>query len=153
MLAALSTISTQQSIPTEQTIQKVKQFLDYASTHPDAIVAYHASDMVLAGHINASYISESKARSRAGRHFFVSNNTEYTSNNGSVLTVANIIKAVMSSAAEAELGSLFLNFCVVIPAHQAIEEMGHKQPSTPMQTDNTIAYGFVTNKISSKRLK
>ena len=31
--------------------------------------------------------------------------------------------------------------------------MGHKQPPTPMQTDNTIAYGFVTNKIASKCLK
>ena len=34
MLAALGTIASQQATPTEQTMQKVKQFLDYAATHP-----------------------------------------------------------------------------------------------------------------------
>ena len=121
MLTALSTISTQQSSQTEQTMQKVKQFIDYASTHPDSIVTYHVSNMVLAGHSGASYLSELKSRSRAGRHFFLSNNTEYPANNGSVLTVANIIKAVMSSAAEAELSTLFLNFSKAIPTRQALE--------------------------------
>ena len=75
MLTALSTIATQQSSPTEQTMQKVKQFLDDASTHPNAIITYHARDMVLAGHSDASCLSKSKARSRSGGHFFMSNNT------------------------------------------------------------------------------
>ncbi len=48
MLAALGSIATQQANPTENRMKKVRQFLDYASTHPDAIVTYHASDMVLA---------------------------------------------------------------------------------------------------------
>ena len=34
-----------------------------------------------------------------------------------------------------------------------LEEMGHKQPPTLMQTDNTTALGFVTNNIASKQLK
>ena len=99
----------------------MKQFHDYASNHPDAIVTYLASDMVLAGHSDASYLSESKARSRAGGHFFLSNNTEYPSNNGSVLTVVKIIKSVMLSASEAELGALFINCREAIPAHQELE--------------------------------
>ena len=49
---------------------KVTQFLDYAATHPDAIVTYHASNMVLAGHSNASYLSETNAHSRAGGSLF-----------------------------------------------------------------------------------
>jgi hypothetical protein len=63
MLAALGSITTQQANPTENMMKKVQQYLDYASTHPDAIVTYHASDMVLAGHSDASYLSKSKARS------------------------------------------------------------------------------------------
>ena len=59
----------------------------------------------------------------------------------------------MSSAAEAELGVLFVNCREAIPAQHAFEEMGHKQPTTPMQTDNTTALGVITNKIASKRLK
>ena len=43
---------------TRHTMKKIKQFLDYAATHPDAVVTYHASDMVLAGHSNTLYLTE-----------------------------------------------------------------------------------------------
>ena len=59
----------------------------------------------------------------------------------------------MSSAAEAELAALFINCQEAVPARHALEEMGHKQPPTPVQTDNTTAHGVVTNNIASKRLK
>ena len=153
MLAALGSIATQQANPTENTMKKVKQLLDYAATNPDAIITYQASNMVLAAHSDASYLSETQARSRAGGHFFMSSNTEIPNNNGAVHTVAQIIKAVMSSAAEAELGALYINCREAIPARQVLEEMGHPQPPTPMQTDNSTALGVVTNKIQPKRTK
>jgi hypothetical protein len=109
MLTALGSLAMQQANPTVNTMIKLRQFLDYAATHLDAIVTYYASDMVLAGHSDASYLSESKARSRAGEHFFMSTDTERPPNNGAVLTIAQIIKAVMTSAAEAEIGALYIN--------------------------------------------
>ena len=96
-------------------MQIVKQFLDYAATHPDAIIKYHASDMVLVGHIDAFYIYKTKSRRRAGQHLFMSNNTEFPTDNWAVLTVSKIIKEVISSAAEAELGALFVNCKEAIP--------------------------------------
>jgi hypothetical protein len=57
MLTALGSIATQQANPTKNTMINVKQFLDYGFTHPDAIVTYQASDMVLAAHSDASYLS------------------------------------------------------------------------------------------------
>jgi len=72
-------------------VKQIKQFLNYAGMHPDAIATYHASDMVLAGHSNASYLSESNAQSRAGGYFFMSNNVETPSNNGAVYTILQII--------------------------------------------------------------
>ena len=60
MLPELGSIASQQVSPTEQTMQRVQQLLDYASTHPDAIITYCASDMVLTGHSDASYLSEAK---------------------------------------------------------------------------------------------
>ena len=69
MLVALGYIAVQQAAPTEATMTKVKQLLDYASTHPDIIVTYTASNMVLAGNSDASYLSETNARSRAEVHF------------------------------------------------------------------------------------
>ena len=153
MLVALSAIASGQAAPTEETLNKTKQFLDYAATHPDAVLTYKKSDMVLAVHSDASYLCEPKARSRAGGHFFMSSDTKMPPNNGAVLTVSQIIKAVMSSAAEAELGALYINAREAVPARRLLKEMGHPQPPTPMQTDNSTALGVVTNNIQPKRTK
>jgi hypothetical protein len=68
MLVGLGSIATQQANPTENMMKKVQHFLDYASTHPDAIIMYHSSDMVLIGHSNALYLSESKPGGRTFLH-------------------------------------------------------------------------------------
>ena len=96
MMTALGYIAAHQSNPREHTMKKVKPLLDYSATHPDAILTYHACDMVLTGHSDASYLSETKSRSRAGGHLFMSNNTAFLPNNVAVLNIAKIIKAVMS---------------------------------------------------------
>ncbi len=131
-------------------MSKVKQFLDYAATHPDAIVTYQASNMVLAAHSDASYLSESNAHSRAGGHFFMSYDVPRPPNNGAILTIAQIIKAVMSSAAEAEVSALYINCREAVPARQTLEFLGHPQPPTPIQTDNTTALGVVNNNVMKK---
>jgi hypothetical protein len=64
-----------------------------------------------------------------------------------------IIKAVMSSAAKAELGALYLNAKEAVYQRQILEEMGYPQPKTPLQTDNTTAEGVINNKIQPKRTK
>ena len=73
-------------------------------------------------------------------------------NNGALLNTAQIIKAVMSSAAEAGLGAMF----IIINAQEAalaritLEELGHKQPRTPMQIDNSTAVGVVNSNIQPR---
>ena len=109
--------------------------------------------MIIAVHSDASYLSETNARSRAGGHFFLSENDEFPTNNGAVLTIAQIIKVVMSSAAEAEIGALYINSREAIPQRHLLEEMGHPQPPTPIQINNTTALGVVTNTIQPKRTK
>ncbi len=103
--------------------------------------------MVLAVHSNASYLSEPAARSQAGGHFFCSANVDDPPNNGAVLNISKILRAIMSSAAKVELGALYINAQEAIPMQHLLEEMGHKQPHTPIQTDNSIALGVVTNNI------
>jgi hypothetical protein len=44
----------------------------HCSTHPDATIRYYASAMQLHVHSDASYLSESQARSRYGGNFFLS---------------------------------------------------------------------------------
>ncbi len=147
MLTALGYLATQQANPTTNTKKLVHQFLDYAATHPDAIITYQASIMVLAGHRDASYLSETNARSQAGGHFFMSNNDALPPNNGAVLTIAQIIKAVMLSAAEAKISALYINCQEATPAHHTLEYLGHTQPPAPMQTNNTTALSIVNNNV------
>eukprot|EP00804_Cyclotella_cryptica_P029058 CCRYP_005246-RA/>CCRYP_005246-RA protein AED:0.35 eAED:0.35 QI:0/-1/0/1/-1/1/1/0/391 len=153
MLPALGSLATQQSAPTQNTMSKIHQFLDYATTHPDTMITYRASNMILPVHSDASYLSETKARSRAGGHFFLSEDDPSPRNNGAILTLAQIIKPVMSSAAEAELGALYINARETIPQRHLLNELGHPQPPTPIQIDNSTALGVVTNIIQPKRTK
>jgi hypothetical protein len=109
--------------------------------------------MILAVHSNASYLSEAQARSRVGGHFFCSENSENPGNNGAVHTVSKILKAVMSSAAKAKLGALYINAREAVPMRQLLQEMGHKQPKTPIKTDNSTELGVVTHNIQPRRTK
>jgi hypothetical protein len=55
----------------------------------------------------------------------MSTDTARPPNNGAVLTIAQIIKAVMTSAAEAEIGALYINCREAVPARHTLEYMGH----------------------------
>jgi hypothetical protein len=59
----------------------------------------------------------------------------------------------MSSAAEAKLGALYLNAKEAVYLQQILSKMGHPQPKTPIQMDNTTAEGVINNKIQPKRTK
>jgi hypothetical protein len=153
MLTALSSLATQQAKPTQNTLQRINRFLDYAMTHQDAIITYRASNMIVAAHSDASHLSETKARSCAGGHFFLSENDEVPRNNDAMLIIAQIIKSVMSSAAEAELGALYINAREAIPLRHLLEELGHTQPPTKIQIDNSTALDGISNIIQPKRTK
>jgi hypothetical protein len=153
MLVALGSLATEQANPTKETIRKCKQFLDYAATQEDAVIKYQKSDMVLTIHSDASHLSKPRAHNRAGGHFFLGEDETDPRENGAVHTVAKIIKAVMSSAVEAELGGLFINAKTAVPIRTTLEELGHKQPPTPIQTDHLTACGVVNNKIQPKATK
>jgi len=153
LLCPISAIASQSAAPTEDTMKHTKQLLDYLATQEEAVLTYNASEMKLAAHSDASYLSEPKARSRAGGHFFLSNNAEIPANNGAILNIAHIIKHVMSSATEAELAALYIMAREAVYIRIILEEMGHKQQPTPLQTDNSMADGVVNGKITPKRTK
>jgi len=70
LLTPISALSAQQAKPTQSTMKRVKQFLDYAATQEPAVTTYRASDMVLAIHSDAGYLNVEDARSRAGGIIF-----------------------------------------------------------------------------------
>jgi hypothetical protein len=87
------------------TADKVIKLLNYCSTNLEAKLRYHASNMILNVHSDASYLSECEAKSRAGGFFYLGSNIESKNKltNGAILIISTILKHVMSSAAEAEI--------------------------------------------------
>ena len=59
----------------------------------------------------------------------------------------------MSSATKAEMGALYIMAREAVYMRIILEEMGHKQPPTPIQTDNAMAEAVVNAKIQPKRTK
>ena len=108
LLVALGDLASTQAAATELTKTDLGQLLDYLSTYPDDGILYRSSAMILSAHSDAAYLNVPRARSLACAHIMLSENTPVPSLNGPVLTIAQIIKNVMSSAAEAELSGLFV---------------------------------------------
>ena len=132
---------------------KVKQLLDYCASQEEAIIAYRASDMILAVHSDARYLNKQKSWSRVVGHFYLSRKVTPPPNNGAILNIAKVIDAVISSAAEAELGALFINAQESVHLRQILTELGHPQPKTLIQMDNSSAEGVIYSKNQPKRMK
>jgi hypothetical protein len=104
----LSDIATEQTKASEKTEAATNQLLYYLATHPDTTIRYHASDMILHIHSDASYLSVSNARIRLGGLFFCGDkHPQEDTINGSILNVASVIRNVVASAAESEVGACF----------------------------------------------
>ena len=104
------------------------QFLNYVATQEEAILTFSASDMKLAVHSDASYLSKPKARSRAGGHLFLSNYSKIPQNNGAIINIAHIMmRHVMSSATESKLATLYIMAGEAVYIQIILEEMGHAQ--------------------------
>ena len=111
-------------------------------------------------HSDASYHSETRARSRAAGFFFLDGKDDPCPEapppplNGAVHILCEILKNVMSSAAEAELGGLFRNGQEGYNIRNILTEMGHEQYGpTPIATDNSTAEGIANDTVKAKRSK
>ena len=79
-------------------MRQTHQLLDYITTQEDVLITYTNSNMKLALHSDASYLSKPKARNLAGGHLFLSKEGTIPQNNSTILNFAHIIKHVMISA-------------------------------------------------------
>jgi hypothetical protein len=154
VLMPLNDIATEQTKATEKIQATTNQLLDYLATHPDATIRYHASDMILHIHSDASYLSVSNTRSRLGGLFFLGNKSpEQDILDGSILNVAAVIKNVVASTDESEVEACFHNAQSGAPLRFTLTKLGHTQPPTPLGTYNATAFGILNEKIKQKRSK
>jgi hypothetical protein len=69
------------------------------------------------------------------------------------LNIAHIIKHVMASATEAELAMLYIMAWEAVYIRIILQELGHSQPATPLQTDHSTAEGVINGKVQPKCTK
>ena len=147
-------LGSEQAKATTHILKNTEYFLEYLATHPNAKLQYYASDMVLNIHSDASYASERGAKIRAAGHYllgWVPHNNEQIRLNGAIYTLCNIMKFVASSAAEAELGTLFMNSKEGRTIRLTLKELGHPQPPTPIHCDNATASGRENGSVKRQR--
>ena len=150
ILQALNLIAECSSQPKDRNMECDKKLLSCMYINPTAVVGYHASDIILNVHSDASCLSAGQGRSRAGRHSFLGSLPKEGTPiklNGNIAITCAILKLVAASAAEAELGALFLNVQEARILRLILYEMGHPQPQTPVHVDNTTCVGIVNNTI------
>jgi hypothetical protein len=122
--------------------------LDYLATNPDATIRVYASAMILQIHSDASYLSVYKARSRLGGLFELGyNHPNEDKLNGSILNVDSVIKNMVASTAESEVGACFQNSQTAAPLRITLMELGHKQSATPLRTEKSTVYGIFNETI------
>ena len=108
--------------------------------------------MILLCESDSSYLVALKSRRRAGGYHYLGNKAG-TQLNGPIYVLAKIIKALMGSAAEAEVGRLYMNALELSPMRTTLKELDHLQPTTPLQTDNSTADGIMNKTIKQRQSK
>ncbi len=83
----------------------------------------------------------------------MSSDTANPAYNDAVLNITQLIKAVISLVAEAELGAVYINAHKAVPIRLLLAEMGHIQPPMPAQTNNSTALGVVNSNIQPRQTK
>ncbi|KAL7460262.1 hypothetical protein ACHAXS_000724 [Conticribra weissflogii] len=99
--------------------------------------------MILNVHSDTAYLIAPRARSRASGHLFlgwVPENGKPIRLNGTIFNLCELLKFVAGSAAEAELGALFLCGQKVRIFRCILEELGHPQPPTPIHCSPRLTY-------------
>jgi hypothetical protein len=123
LIVALSAIALRQAQATVATEQAVHHLLGYVAMYPNDGIVYRASKMILCAHADAGYLNETRSRSQAGAHIFLSEDDPYPRYNGAILSIAQIIKFVMASASKAELAAIFITAREMIPHRQTLIDM------------------------------
>ena len=106
----------------------------------------------------------SKARSRAAAYFYLSNNTgthlppDHESKlperpNGAVHVMSTVMRQVLSSATEAEVGATFYGCQDAVPLRNTLSNLGHVQGETLIITDNACCEGILNNTVKQRRSK
>lgn len=150
ILVRISKLSSHQSHATAADLSAAETVLAYLARYPSASIRLHACDMRLIVHSDASFNSETGARSRTGALFYLGDYDDDTKVNGPVLCLVAILHLVVASAAEAEYGGLFAAGQTATSLRHSLQDLGYPQPTTLIISDNTCASNTASDAITAR---
>jgi hypothetical protein len=102
---------------------------------------------------DASFMSETSARSRAGATMYLGCNWHDKNQpiNGSIDNISTIISTVVGSASEAEYAGQYLGAGRAEPLRMALFDLGYPQGPTKLISDNETAVGIANETVKQKR--
>jgi hypothetical protein len=151
MITAINKIGSSQSNADISIMDKIQRFLQYASRFKNAKLRIHASDMQLQIHSDASYLSETKSRSRAGAFMFLGKLKPNQRPNAPNTYLSTIISTVVDSATAAEYAALFIAAQVATSLRLTLADLGYSQKPTTIICDNECAVGIANDSFTQKR--
>jgi hypothetical protein len=146
---ALSTITGKQAKGTKSTMKKCKQLLDYLATHPNVTVQFHASDMILNVHSDPSYLSEVNPQSCL-QPFFHGMETRCHKTHQIKWGVFHPLRNFTIRHCICRRGQTWRPIPKLQTSHfflLTLKKMGHPQPPTPINCDNSTAVGIANNTV------
>ena len=133
-------------------MDKFNQVVDYASTHPNATIRYHASHMVLMKDTDSAYLVLLEAHSRTAGYYYFTNHMIYYSKviptpNGPIIIEFKTLKIVVPSSDESKTGGTSKNAQNLIPLGHNLKTVYLHQQTTkgsPVITVNLTYQGILT---------
>ena len=105
---------------------------------------------------DAAYLVAPGAKSRIAGYYYLSDHPKkstFPQLNPPFHVVCKFIKHVVASAAEAKTAGLFFNAHNIVSLRRILIALGHPQPPTPLQTDNSTTSDFANRTMKLKRSK
>ena len=130
--------------------------MDYLHTHPDTVIRFDASDMIIYIESDTAYFVLPQARSRFVSIFCLSNATSGRPPlNGAIQVICNTLQNVVSSTAKAETGGIFIGNQQAVPIITVLSGLNHPQTAsrTRISTDNSTAEGVLVANLRQKLSK
>lgn len=152
-LTAVGKVASAQAKPTRKVLAAAERLLQYAATEPAAQLIFCASKMDLIVHGDASYLSETNARSRGAGVFILGDREQPDILNAPFHCSTMILDVVVAAATEAEYGSAYLNTKQIGPFKNTLEDLGHPQEPTLLFIDNKAAGGIANDTVTQRHSK
>ena len=126
--------------------------LNYLHTHPDAVLIFKASNMVLWVDPDAAYLVKPNTKSRMPGFYYVSTHpaklkVKTPPLNETILAICKTMPHVMASTEESEMEGLFMNAQEIIPVRHDLIALAHPQPPTYLKTDSSTSSSIIDSTI------